>query len=131
MKPSRSGATGFVVSYGFEMKPVSVATAEHYVWGEGCDGWHLVRSAELSVIEERMPPGAMEQRHCHARSRQFFYVLAGELTMELDGAVHTLDAGVGLEIAPGLAHQAMNRSGQDARFLVTSCPPSHGDRIPA
>ena len=81
------------------------------------------------MIEERMPPGASEQRHKHEFARQFFYVLAGELTMEVDGVVHTLTAGVGLEIEPGCAHQAMNRAGEDARFLVVSQPPSHGDRI--
>jgi uncharacterized cupin superfamily protein len=113
------------------MDSVSVATAEHYVWGEGCDGWHLVRTPELSVIEERMPPGTSEQRHRHQFARQFFYVLAGELTMEVDGAVHALTAGMGLEIAPGEGHQAINRSGTDVRFLVTSVPPSHADRIKA
>ncbi len=113
------------------MGPVSAATAEHYVWGEVCDGWHLVRSAELSVIEERMPPGASEQRHRHEFARQFFYVLAGELTMEVDGVDHALTAGMGLEIAPKCAHQAMNRGGEDVRFLVVSQPRSHGDRVPA
>jgi quercetin dioxygenase-like cupin family protein len=116
------------MSYRSEMEPVSSATAEHYVWGDVCDGWHLVRSPELSVIEERMPPGTSEQRHKHERARQFFYVLAGELTMELEGTVHTLAAGARLEIAPGQAHQAMNRSAKDVRFLVVSQPPSHGDR---
>lgn len=111
------------------MEPVSSGSAEHYVWGEVCDGWHLVKSPALSVIEERMPPGAAEQRHWHERSRQFFYVLAGELTMELDGTMHALGAGMGLEIAPGLAHQAMNRSDEDVRFIVVSQPASHGDRI--
>jgi len=111
------------------MEPINAATAEHYVWGEVCDGWHLVRSAELSVIEERMPPGASEQRHRHEFARQFFYVLAGELTMEDGGVVHVLTAGVGLEIGPGQAHQAMNRSDEDVRFLVVSQPRSHGDRV--
>jgi len=117
--------------YRFYMGLVSAATAEHYVWGEVCDGWHLVQSAELSVIEERMPPGAAERRHWHRKSRQFFYVLAGELTMELEGGAHVLGAGMGLEIAAGLAHQALNRSGADVRFLVVSQPPSHGDRVDA
>jgi mannose-6-phosphate isomerase-like protein (cupin superfamily) len=108
--------------------PVSRAVAEHYPWGAGCDGWHLVRDAGLSVIEERMPPGSAEARHRHARSRQFFYVLAGVLTMELDDAVHSLGSGDGIEVAPGVAHQAFNRGTTDARFLVVSAPPSHGDR---
>ncbi|MGC2160676.1 MAG: cupin domain-containing protein [Silvibacterium sp.] len=105
--------------------------AEHYVWGGVCDGWHLLRSEGLSVIEERMPPGAQEQRHFHVRARQFFYVLEGELTMELAGQHHLLAAGNGLEIAPGEPHQAMNQADHDVRFMVISQPPSHGDRQPA
>ncbi len=110
---------------------ISTKLAAHYVWGEGCDGWHLVRGEALSVIEERMPPGTAERRHLHERSRQFFYVLAGELTLELDGAEQVLKANEGLEVAPGLAHQAFNRGAEDVRFLVVSQPPSHGDRIDA
>jgi len=112
-------------------KPISVKTAEHYTWGEGCEGWHLARTAELSVIEERMPPGTAEQRHKHERSRQFFYVLSGALTMEVEGAMYRLGAGMGLEIAPGEAHQAINSSGEEVRFLVVSQPRSHGDRVSA
>ena len=108
--------------------PVSRHTADHYTWGDGCDGWHLVRSPALSVIQERMPPGTAESRHRHANARQFFFVLAGELTIERDGAVLVLRAGEGLEIAPGEAHQVLNEAGDDAEFLVISQPPSHGDR---
>ena len=35
---------------------ISRENAEHYVWGEICDGWHLVKDAKLSVIEEQMVP---------------------------------------------------------------------------
>ena len=108
--------------------PTSRSTAEHYVWGQACDGWHLVRTAGLSIIEERMPPGSREVRHWHARSRQFFYVLSGTLSMEVEGVRHELAARTGLELAPGLAHQATNESDQDAEFLVVSMPPSHSDR---
>ncbi len=108
---------------------ISRDNAEHYLWGHGCDGWHLVRTPQLSVIEERMPAGTAERRHRHQRARQFFYVLSGELTLEVDGQVSLLTTGQGLEIAPEASHQAMNRSSGDVRFLVTSQPPSHGDRI--
>ncbi len=108
---------------------ISRDNAEHYLWGHGCDGWHLVRTPQMSVIEECMPAGTAERRHRHQRSRQFFYVFAGELTLEVDGQMTLLTTGQGLEIAPGATHQAMNRSGGDVRFLVTSQPPSHGDRI--
>jgi mannose-6-phosphate isomerase-like protein (cupin superfamily) len=115
------------------MKPEKISTdsASRYTWGEGCDGWHLVRTHALSVIEERMPPATAERRHLHHHARQFFYVLGGELTLEVEGEEHLLRANEGLEVAPQLAHQAFNRGEQDVRFLVTSQPPSHGDRIDA
>ena len=112
-------------------EPVSAANAEHYSWGHVCDGWHLLCSENLSVIEERMPAGSAEERHFHGKLRQFFYVLAGQLTLEVEHHDFVLRAGEGLEIAPGQAHKAMNRSSADARILVTSQPPSHDDRFDA
>ena len=108
--------------------PVDRSSARHYTWGEVCDGWHLLEGDDLSVIEERVPPGAGERRHRHARSRQFFYVLAGEARLEVDGSVHVLHAGQGLHVAPGQAHELNNRGAVDLRFLVVSAPRSHGDR---
>ena len=102
--------------------------AAHYIWGDGCDGWHLVRNEHLSVIEERMPPATSEVPHHHRVSRQFFYVLQGTLTMVVDGTLSRIETGTGVEIAPGTVHQARNDSGADVRFLVVSQPPSHGDR---
>mgnify|MGYP001602642574 CR=1 FL=1 len=64
--------------------PISTTTAEHYTWGDRCDGWHLVRTTGLSIIEERMPPGTTETRHHHVHAHQFFYVLEGELTLEVE-----------------------------------------------
>ena len=114
---------------------IDTATAEHYKWGGpagmDCDGWHLVKRDDLSVIEELMPPGTQEERHTHAKSRQFFFVLAGELTLEVEYHDFVITAGKGVEVSPGQAHQAINRSGAPVRMLVTSQPPSHGDRIPA
>jgi mannose-6-phosphate isomerase-like protein (cupin superfamily) len=115
------------------MRAVSKNSAEHYVWGSPqsprCDGWHLVRTPELSVIEELMPAGASEVRHSHVRARQFFFVLEGELALEVERREYTLQPGQGIEISPGQAHQALNRCEHAVRFLVTSQPASHGDRV--
>ena len=109
-------------------QPTSKSVGQQYGWGDGCEGWHLVRAQNLSVIEERMPPGTAEQRHWHARARQFFYVLEGTLTLEVEGETHHLAARSGIELPPGTAHQASNDSTSDVQFLVISEPPSHGDR---
>jgi mannose-6-phosphate isomerase-like protein (cupin superfamily) len=108
--------------------PIDIATAEHYAWGGVCDGWHLLKRDDLSVIRERVPPGAAEVRHYHARSRQFFYVLEGEARLEVDGVQHALRPGMGLHVAPGVAHRFYNESSADVHFLVVSAPRSHGDR---
>jgi Mannose-6-phosphate isomerase len=109
--------------------PVSRDNAEHYRWGVDCDGWHLVRDRNLSVIEEFMPPGAAEVRHYHAHSQQFFYILTGEVLMEVNGEKTLVPAGTGIRILPGTRHQIRNPSSGPVRFLVISQPPSHGDRI--
>jgi mannose-6-phosphate isomerase-like protein (cupin superfamily) len=103
--------------------------AAHYVWGNGCDGWHLLKADALSVIEERIPSDGSEVRHFHEKSRQFFYVLAGVLSLEVDGKELDLRPRQGVEIAPYVPHRAFNRSSEDAEFLVISSPPSHGDRV--
>jgi mannose-6-phosphate isomerase-like protein (cupin superfamily) len=112
---------------------ISVGSAEHYKWGgpqgADCDGWHLVRTPELSVIEELMPPGTSEARHAHVHSRQFFFVLEGELTLEVEHRDFVLQTGEGLEISPGRQHQALNRGAGRVRMLVISQPASHGDRV--
>ncbi|HXN47669.1 MAG TPA: cupin domain-containing protein [Bryobacteraceae bacterium] len=110
---------------------IDKASAEHYSWGEGCDGWHLVRTPLVSVIEERMPAGASEIRHYHRSATQFFYVLEGTLSIEVEGTEYELGPRQGLSIAAGQAHQVFNRGTVEAEFLVVSNPPSHGDRVPA
>lgn len=104
-------------------------TAEHYVWGEGCDGWHLVAATDLSVIQERMPPGAKEVRHYHSKARQFFFVLRGTATLEIAGKRELLQPHEGAEVEPGVPHQMFNESGESIEFLVISHPSTRGDRL--
>ena len=108
---------------------ISRDNAEHYRWGVDCDGWHLVRDKNLSIIEEFMPPGAAEVRHYHEHAQQFFYILSGEVLMEVNGEKILVAAGSGVRILPGTRHQIRNPSSDAVRFLVVSQPPSRGDRI--
>jgi mannose-6-phosphate isomerase-like protein (cupin superfamily) len=107
----------------------NIETAEHYRWREVCDGWRLLNRQDLSVIQELIPPGAGEVRHYHERARQLFYVLAGQLEIELGSDVHTLSPGDSLEIPPGDPHRVRNTGEVDASFLVISAPTTQGDRI--
>ncbi|EOL9006587.1 cupin domain-containing protein [Cronobacter sakazakii] len=108
---------------------ISKANAEHYLWGGDCNGWHLVKNQNLSVIHERMPVGRAEQRHYHEQSRQCFFVLSGVLTMALNGERVTLTAGEAIEIPPLAPHQARNDGQEAVEFLVISHPTTRGDRV--
>lgn len=108
---------------------ISKDNAEHYVWGEDCDGWYLINRRDMLVIHEKMPPGTHEKRHYHAVSRQFFFVLQGELMMELDGTMHNIRPQQGIEVPPQSRHQARNDSDAPVEFLVISHPTTRGDRF--
>lgn len=111
------------------MSVINRATAEHYRWGAGCDGWRLVSNDQLSVIEERIPPGLGEVAHFHERARQLFYVLSGRLAIEFEGTTEYLDRGDSLEVAPRAVHRVHNPFEEEAVFLVVSSPTTAGDRV--
>lgn len=111
------------------MTIVSTDNSEHYKWGDGCDGWHLVKTRALSVISERVPSGRAEVRHYHERSEQFFFVLEGVASIEVNGVNHQVHSMQGIHIESGISHQLRNTQDVDLVFIVTSTPPSHGDRI--
>ncbi len=73
-----------------EIKPVSIANAEHYLWGENSDGWHLLKRDDVSVIQERVSAGKAEVMHYHKISRQFFYILEGEGQMRFENKLVSL-----------------------------------------
>lgn len=108
---------------------ISKDTAEHYVWGTYCDGWHLLKEKSLSIIHERMPPGTAETRHYHNQSRQFFFILLGQATIEMNGEIYEVNQQEGLEVPPLTPHQIFNRTNTEIEFLVISQPTTKGDRI--
>ncbi len=111
------------------MGVTSNKSAEHYTWGNQCDGWHLVKSESLSVIQERVPSGCSESRHFHTKAEQFFFILSGIATMELEGKTFRVNPNEGIHIPAGSRHQLSNQQEIDLVFTVTSTPPSHGDRV--
>jgi mannose-6-phosphate isomerase-like protein (cupin superfamily) len=108
---------------------VSIENAEHYIWGEICDGWHLLKREDMSVIQERVPAGGKEVLHYHKVARQFFYILEGEGTMIFEDHEVALRVGQGLEIPPQVKHQFKNQSNDEVHFLLISVPSTRADRV--
>ena len=113
------------------MKIADITNAKHYIWGEGCDSWHLLQNAQLSVIQERVPPGKGEVRHFHTKAQQFFYVLAGTATLEFNDSVVTFSAGQGVHVPGQIPHRFANNGNEEVVFRVISSPPTADDRTNA
>jgi mannose-6-phosphate isomerase-like protein (cupin superfamily)/N-acetylglutamate synthase-like GNAT family acetyltransferase len=107
----------------------SINNTEHYTWGQGCDGWHLHRSDELSVIQELMPPGTAEVLHYHNKAQQVFYVLSGTADFRVNDETLTVRTNESIHVPAKTLHCISNVQAEPLSFIVMSQPKSHGDRV--
>jgi putative monooxygenase len=61
-----------------------------------------------------IPPGERVAEHYHPYSEEFLYLVAGELTVDLDGEPYPLAAGDALLIPPGTRHRLRNTGTEPA-----------------
>jgi mannose-6-phosphate isomerase-like protein (cupin superfamily) len=101
----------------------------HYVWGNGCAGWNLVDSESLNIKVEKMPSGTSEVKHYHQKAQQFFYILSGTATFEVNEEMLQVKSGEGLHIPAGKKHRISNDSEEDLEFLLCAQPSTANDRI--
>ncbi len=78
----------------------------------------------VSVWEAAVPPGAGAPRHRHAGEDEAFYVLDGELTVEVEGKPHPVVLGRGgfVHTPRGVAHSYRNTGVGPLRLLVMCVP---------
>lgn len=107
----------------------TLSNSPHYIWGNNCDSWVLCGEENLSVKQEKMPPGTREQLHYHTKALQYFYILSGTATFTVGGEVIEIQKGEGIKIIPGAQHFIANNGEVDLDFLVISQPPTDADRV--
>ena len=79
-----------------------------------------------SLAEASVPAGSATERHYHKKSEEFYFLLEGEGTMEIDGETRSVAPGDAILIPPGAWHQIAASSA--LRFLCCCAPPySHED----
>ena len=79
-----------------------------------------------SLAEATVPAGGSTTRHHHKASEEFYFILDGDGTMEIDESVRQVGPGDAILIPPGAWHRITASS--DLRFLCCCAPPySHGD----
>lgn len=79
-----------------------------------------------SLAEATVPVGQPTERHYHKLSEEFYFILEGHGTMEIDGETQPVGPGDAILIPSGAWHQIT--ASQTLRFLCSCAPPySHDD----
>ncbi len=79
-----------------------------------------------SLAEATVFAGSSTQRHYHRASEEFYFILEGSGTMEVDGSQREIRSGDAIVIPPGTFHQIS--ASETLRFLCCCAPPySHED----
>ncbi|MCX6971599.1 MAG: cupin domain-containing protein [Verrucomicrobia bacterium] len=80
-----------------------------------------------SLAEAVVPAGTSTARHHHKTSEEFYFILDGIGTMEIDGVLQEVGPGDAILIPPGSWHR-ITAAASDLRFLCCCAPPySHED----
>jgi len=74
-----------------------------------------------SLAEATVPAGGSTQRHYHRISEEFYFILEGSGTMEIDGEEREIANGDAILIPPGAWHTITAR--ESLRFLCCCAPP--------
>jgi mannose-6-phosphate isomerase-like protein (cupin superfamily) len=84
--------------------------------------------ANQSLAEATLEPGQETERHYHAASEEFYYVVEGQGEMEMDGERAAVGPGDAILIPPGARHQIRCEGSGRLRFLCCCAPPyTHED----
>ena len=94
----------------------------HHVLGMTHEYRQLPGNGIGLVAVVTVPAGLGAPLHSHDVDEEIFYVLSGQLTVELDGTTHVLAAGDSCYLPLGSVHSFSNRGSEDARFLAVVTP---------
>ena len=78
---------------------------------------------------EEINPGGRSDAHFHTKSIQFFFVLEGKASFNLENTQVELKKHEGIEIPLESKHQILNTGENNLLFLLVSIPPVHEDDI--
>lgn len=104
-------------------QPIMVGSGPiHHVLGMTHEYRLLPGTGVGLVVDVTVPSGCGAPTHSHDTDEELFYVLSGELTVVLDGAVHLLGPGDSCFAPQGREHSFANHSDTETRFLAIVTP---------
>ncbi len=78
-----------------------------------------------SLAEATLAPGQATERHYHAETEEFYFIVEGTGEMEVEGERAEVAPGDAVLIPPGARHQI--RAGAAALRLLCCCAPAYRD----
>ncbi len=103
------------------MDPIVFEETEGEVYDTGVVRLRLLAQSPdqpIAITDSTVPPGFPGPvRHRHASMTDIFYVLEGELALDLEGDWRILGPGSFVLVPPGVIHTFANRGSVPARFL--------------
>lgn len=113
-----------------QIRPVATVDdgqANQFAWGsiQWLANEVMMPGSTITFGFVQIAPGMKNPKHIHPTSDEVLYLLEGALDHSLGDEVFAIRPGMSIHIPAGVAHDAINRSGQTARMVVAY---STGDR---
>jgi mannose-6-phosphate isomerase-like protein (cupin superfamily) len=79
-------------------------------------------NGKYALWEAIVPPGGGPPPHVHSREEEGFYILEGEITLQVGDKRFVATAAMFVNMPVGTPHSFKNESGQPAKMLISVAP---------
>ena len=90
---------------------------------------YLMKGPRSNFALVQFQAGQDSKAHYHNIMEENFFILEGEVDIEVDGVCHTLKAGQLIHIEPKEVHYVINRSNGPVKMVSTLAPYQEVDKV--
>ena len=90
---------------------------------------YLMKGPRMNFALVAFQPGQDFAAHYHNIMEENFYILEGEIDIEVDGMVNHLTKGQMIHIEPGEIHYVLNRYDKPVKMISTLAPYTDPDKV--
>jgi quercetin dioxygenase-like cupin family protein len=92
------------------------------------EGWHLAEAGLPIQVGVKFGASPFGKKHLHRTMAEYFLLLAGDLSLRVNGEILEVAQGDLVAVESGEAHEVLHAS-PDALLLLLMPPPVAGDKV--
>jgi len=92
------------------------------------EGWHLAEAGLPIQVGVKFGASPFGKKHLHRTMAEYFLLLAGELSLRVNGEILKVARGDLVAVESGEAHEVLHAS-PDALLLLLMPPPVQDDKV--